>query len=53
MSPKSPMNTERINVFFSPTDLDKLKAEAQKRGMTVSGLIRMITLEWLNKGVSK
>ena len=53
MSPKSPMNTERINVFFSPADLDKLKFEAQKRGMTVSGIIRMIVLEWLSKEGAK
>ena len=50
MSPKSPMNTERINVFFSQTDLGALKLEALKRGMSVSGLIRMIVLEWLNGG---
>lgn len=45
MSPKSPENTERINVFFSPAVLDRLKAEASERGMTVSGLVRMIVME--------
>ena len=53
MSPKSPQNTERINVFFSPADLNKMKSEALKRGMTISGLIRMIALEWLNERVGQ
>lgn len=47
MSPKSKENTERINVFFSAETLERLKAEASERGMSVSGLVRMIVLEWL------
>ena len=50
MSPKSPKNTERINVFFSKAVLDKLKTEASNRGMSVSGLVRMIVMEWLKGG---
>ena len=50
MSPKSPENTERINVFFSETVLDQLKQEASERGMSVSGLVRMIVMEWLKGG---
>lgn len=50
MSPKSPENSERINVFFSPAVLDRLKREAAERGMTVSGLVRMVVLEWLKGG---
>lgn len=50
MSPKSPDNTERINVFFSKAVLERLKIEAKERGMTVSGLVRMIVLEWLKGG---
>ena len=50
MSPKSPENTERINVFFSPAVLDRLKREAAERGMTVSGLVRFIVMEWLKGG---
>lgn len=53
MSPKSPENSERINVFFSPTVLNRLKQEAVERGMTVSGLVRMIVLEWLKGGTAK
>ena len=47
MSPKSKENTERINVFFSTEALERLKGEASERGMSVSGLVRMIVLEWL------
>ena len=49
MSPKSPENTERINVFFSKEILERLKAEASERGMTVSGIVRMIVMEWLKQ----
>ena len=52
MSPKSPENSERINVFFSPAVLNHLKAKAAKRGMTVSGLVRMVVMEWLKKNDS-
>lgn len=52
MSPKSPDNTERINVFFSKAVLDRLKQEALERGMSVSGLVRMIVMEWL-KGMKR
>lgn len=47
MSPKRKENTERINVFFSEEALNDLKKEAQNKGMTVSGLVRMIVLEYL------
>ena len=52
MSPKSKVNTERINVFFSAEALERLKDEASEKGMSVSGLVRMIVLEWL-KGEKK
>ena len=48
MAPKKVENTERINVFFSKDDLDRIKAEATSRGMTVSGYIRYVCLEALN-----
>ena len=50
MSPRSSENTERINVFFSTVVLDRMKQEASERGMTVSGLVRMIVMEWLKGG---
>lgn len=49
MSPREKENTERINVFFSADALEKLKSEASARGMSVSGLIRFIVLEWLRR----
>lgn len=49
MSPKQKDNTERINVFFSQAILAALKKEAEARGMSVSGLVRMIVMEWLKK----
>lgn len=47
MSPREKANTERINVFFSSEILAKLKILAQEKGTTVSGLVRMIVLEYL------
>lgn len=47
MSPRVKTNTERINVFFNEDTVRQLKSESEKRGMTVSSLIRMIVLEWL------
>lgn len=47
MSPKPKANSERTNVFFSPEVMSELKALANKKGTSVSGLIRMIVLEYL------
>ncbi len=49
MSPREKSNSERINVFFSPEVLNKLKTLASEKGTTVSGLVRMIVLEFLAK----
>ena len=49
MSPRIKENTERINVFFSPSAIDQLREAAEARGTTVSGMVRMIVLEWLRK----
>jgi len=45
--PKEKTNTERINVFFAPEVIKALKTIATDKGTTVSGLIRMIVLEYL------
>lgn len=42
---KPKQNTERINIFLSPSLLESLKKEAEKKGTNVSSLIRMILLE--------
>lgn len=47
--PKQKTNSERINVFFSPEVLERLKRIAERKGITVSGLVRMIVLDKLNK----
>lgn len=47
MPPRDGGNSERINVFFSPEVLKDLQEEAKKKGMTVSGLVRMVVLEYL------
>ena len=49
MSPRQKSNTERINVFYSSETLNKLKELAIEKGTSVSGLVRMIVLEYLNK----
>lgn len=47
MSPRPKANSERTNVFFSPEVMERLRNLAAKKGTTVSGLIRMIVLEYL------
>ena len=42
-------NTERTYVFLPPDILKSLKEEADGKGTTVSGLIRMIVLEHESK----
>lgn len=49
MTPRKKANSERINVFFSPEVLDRLKRTADKKGISVSGMVRMIVLDKLNK----
>ena len=47
MSPRPKGNSERTNVFFSSETMDKLRTLASEKGTSVSGLIRMIVLEYL------
>ena len=49
MAPRPKANSERTNVFFSPEVMDKLRIIAEEKGTSVSGLIRMIVLEYLSK----
>lgn len=49
MSPRQKANSERTNVFFSPEAMEKLRNLADEKGTSVSGLIRMIVLEYLAK----
>lgn len=47
MSPRPKANSERTNVFFSPEVMKELREMAEKKGTSVSGMIRMIVLEYL------
>ena len=49
MTPRMKANSERINVFFSPEILERLKRIADRKGISVSGLVRMIVRDKLNK----
>jgi len=46
--PREKSNTERINVFLPKDKLAQIQREADERGMSVSGLVRMIIMEWLS-----
>ncbi len=47
MSPRPKANSERTYVFFSPDVMKTLREKAVEKGTSVSGLIRMIVLEYL------
>lgn len=47
VSPRPKANSERTNVFFSPEVMNRLKKLAEEKGTSVSGLIRMIVLDYL------
>jgi len=47
VSPRPKANSERTNVFFSPEVMQKLREMAEEKGTSISGLIRMIVLEYL------
>ena len=49
MAPRPVANSERTNVFFTPETMEKLRELANEKGTSVSGLIRMIVLEYLSK----
>ena len=49
MSPREKEYTERINVFFTKEQLERVKAEADKVGLTVSAYIRMVVMKAVNR----
>ena len=49
MSPKTKEFTERINVFFTPEQMKRIKAEAEMVGLTVSAYIRMVVIKEVNR----
>ena len=49
MSPRPKVNTTKTEVFLPDEAVQELRKEAEKKGLSMSGLIRMIVLEYLNK----
>ena len=48
MSPNDQKNMERINVFFTQEQLERIKAKADELGLTVSAYVRMIVAKEVN-----
>lgn len=48
MSPREKQNTKKTSIFFSPKLLEKLKDEAESKGTSLSGLVRMIVIEYFD-----
>ena len=53
MSPKEKKNTTQIRVFIPPEVNDALKSEADYKGTTISGLVRMILTEHVREEQKK
>lgn len=49
ISPRDKQNSQKISIFLSPEHLEAVRKEADEKGTTVSGLIRMIVIAHLNK----
>lgn len=49
MSPKKSENTIRTALFLALDTVEKLQQVAKRKGTTISGIIRMIILEYLTK----
>ena len=45
MSPREKEFTERINVFFTPEQMEQVKREANDVGLTISAYVRMAVME--------
>lgn len=45
MAPKVSTFTERIAVFFTKEQLNKIKAEAERQGLPLSVFIRMVLIK--------
>ena len=53
MSPKTKENTELVSTFLSKDITDKLKKEADEKGLTMSSLMRMILIQHLRNDEMK
>lgn len=43
-------NTERISTYITKPQLELLRVKAKNKGLTVSGLIRLLIIEFVNGG---
>lgn len=46
---REPKNTARLTILLPPDVLEALQRSADQMGTTVSGLLRMIALDWLRE----
>jgi len=53
ISPKEKQNSQKVSIFLSPEHLEAIRQESEKKGTTVSGMIRMIVIEHLDNRKSK
>lgn len=49
MSPKAATYTERVSVFFTTEQMEQIKREAEKLGLSVGVYIRMATMKAVNR----
>lgn len=49
MSPRDKEFTERIQVFFTKEQMELIKVEASKLGLTVSAYVRMVVMKEVNR----
>ena len=40
---------ERIQINFTPTQIDRLKNESKKTGVSIAGLVRLAVQDYFNK----
>ena len=53
MSPREKEFTERINVFFTPEQMEQIKQEANKVGLSVSAYVRMVIMKEVNANANR
>ena len=49
MSPREKEFTERINVFFTPEQMEQVKRESNRVGLSVSAYVRMVVMKEVNR----
>lgn len=48
MSPRAKEFTERINVFFSKEQMQRIEVKAEELGLTISAYVRMVVMKEVN-----